>query len=1196
MFGSLLACFRPRVPFVCAALLSVLCAQAKIVISEIQYHPATHLDSEDFIELQNIGTEPVNLAGWQFNQGVTFTFPSVQIPKGGFLVISANTNAFRTRYGSTIPVIGNWTGRLNESSERIRLVNTAGVEISSVTYSTEGDWGVRTFRYSNEHGGWLWRARHDGQGRTAELVNPLLPVDSGLNWAASARSNGSPGTTNGAQVFVTAPLIKDFAFAPLVPTSADPITIRVKVAGLKPPLVVKCLYRIDGATTNFTALEMKPMEPEFPGQFIEFIASLPPQPNNAVLEFKMEATDGTALLREWPSAPDLAGALVENATVLLQVDDFIPDNRYPFYRIIMRDRDREELAFLGSRIPDAWSSAQFNATFISHDADGITARTLVDVRNRGSTAASQQPNSYRVNFRPEDPWRGNRELIINGQMSFLQLAGGLLALKSHVPALFPWLVNLRVNNRDLTGTGPSDRTYGLYVAMQTIDSAWSEDMFPNDPNGNLYRGVRDGDQGAEFQYLGSTQTEYEPFYDKTSNATLADYSDIVGLCRAFSGATSNSRFLGEIHRVLDVDEWLRYFALNEILDNNESTLNTGSGDDYFLYRGMVDQRFLLGASDFDSILGFNSSRASPTAPIMRPISISSISRLLRHAEILPRYHATFRGLLGTVFQDDLVDSLIRQHAPDLPVAPREKIVEFVRLRRAYILSQIPAALTVRTSLAVTNSIHYATNNTASLRGSAAPFLTARITVNGLPANLPRISSAWTHDNFPLQTGLNELRVESWNAAGTLLESVLIKVQAPEVPADPPAAASPAPGTLVISEFLAQNLGAATYNGRNPDLIELHNRSDSPINLGGLGLTDEKSRPYKYQFPATLNLEPGAFLVIAADRNVSGLRTGFALDRQGDALFLYDAASRGGALLDSITFGNQLGNFSSARADDGTWRLGTPSFGEPNVFAAAGPAGGLRINEWLAKPFTGEDYFELYNPHQHPVDLGLCWLSDNFLGYPLRYQLPPLSFVPAGAHIIIDAGGTPSDGGGEVNFKLSPHRGMISICDPQGRLMDSIIYGPQRTGITEGRAGDGDPRITTFASSTLGNANPGSPTGDWDNDGLPDRYEMDFKLNPQYGPDAGWDSDSDGISNLNEYRTRTDPTNPASVFKLALVSTAAGRLLEINVPAQSAVRLELSTDLGTPWSTHHNFPAHPTNRLETFTLPDLSTFFFRLARD
>ena len=77
-----------------------------------------------------------------------------------------------------------------------------------------------------------------------------------------------------------------------------------------------------------------------------------------------------------------------------------------------------------------------------------------------------------------------------------------------------------------------------------------------------------------------------------------------------------------------------------------------------------------------------------------------------------------------------------------------------------------------------------------------------------------------------------------------------------------------------------------------------------------------------------------------DSNFSGtgLHTGFALDQSGDALYLYESAAGGGAVLDSIVFGPQAVDFSIGRtgANLNTLTICTPTPEAPNL--AVSPLG------------------------------------------------------------------------------------------------------------------------------------------------------------------------------------------------------------------------------------------------------------------
>lgn len=118
--------------------------------------------------------------------------------------------------------------------------------------------------------------------------------------------------------------------------------------------------------------------------------------------------------------------------------------------------------------------------------------------------------------------------------------------------------------------------------------------------------------------------------------------------------------------------------------------------------------------------------------------------------------------------------------------------------------------------------------------------------------------------------------------------------------------SAAPGTVVISEFLAANGGASstTTNGtRDEDFdlspwIELHNPGTSAVDLTGWTLTNDADDPAMWIFPQR-TLAAGARLVVWASgknrRPSSGhLHTNFTLDVEGGYLALHRPDQPGGA--------------------------------------------------------------------------------------------------------------------------------------------------------------------------------------------------------------------------------------------------------------------------------------------------------------
>ncbi len=155
-------------------------------IGEIMYHPASTGNPNDpnteYIELTNIGAEPINLNLVRFTNGIDFTFPSTELSPGGYCLAVKDVAAFKARYASTLPVAGQYSGSLANDGERIELVDAAGTTIHN-------------FKYDD-----AWYDRTDGKGCSLTIADPtcsnLETWSQKSAWCPSVRLGGSPGTAD----------------------------------------------------------------------------------------------------------------------------------------------------------------------------------------------------------------------------------------------------------------------------------------------------------------------------------------------------------------------------------------------------------------------------------------------------------------------------------------------------------------------------------------------------------------------------------------------------------------------------------------------------------------------------------------------------------------------------------------------------------------------------------------------------------------------------------------------------------------------------------------------------------------------------------------------------------------------------------------------------------------------------------------
>src|SRR5207249_8610305 len=142
-----------------------------------------------------------------------------------------------------------------------------------------------------------------------------------------------------------------------------------------------------------------------------------------------------------------------------------------------------------------------------------------------------------------------------------------------------------------------------------------------------------------------------------------------------------------------------------------------------------------------------------------------------------------------------------------------------------------------------------------------------------------------------------------------------------------------------------------------------------------------SSPRKFVFPANTLIGPAQYLVLYADNTdgTPGIHLGFNLKAGGDDLFLFDKPAQGGGLVDSVTFGVQLPDYSIGRAPNGAWTLCAPTFGAANIVVALSDYHRLKINEWLSDvQFAAyNDLIELYKSVDSPAALCGYLLFDSY---------------------------------------------------------------------------------------------------------------------------------------------------------------------------------------------------------------------------
>jgi hypothetical protein len=153
-----------------------------IIINEIHYNPSESSGSPDaqyeFIELYNGENYAVDLSGFTFSQGVTYTFPAnTTINPSEYIIIAIDAATYS---GQGYDVYQWASGDLDNTGETIELRNADNFLIDIVTYDEVSPWPTGA----------------NNTGPSLELIDEPLDNSLPVNWRANGPKNGTPGNPN----------------------------------------------------------------------------------------------------------------------------------------------------------------------------------------------------------------------------------------------------------------------------------------------------------------------------------------------------------------------------------------------------------------------------------------------------------------------------------------------------------------------------------------------------------------------------------------------------------------------------------------------------------------------------------------------------------------------------------------------------------------------------------------------------------------------------------------------------------------------------------------------------------------------------------------------------------------------------------------------------------------------------------------
>ena len=293
--------------------------------------------------------------------------------------------------------------------------------------------------------------------------------------------------------------------------------------------------------------------------------------------------------------------------------------------------------------------------------------------------------------------------------------------------------------------------------------------------------------------------------------------------------------------------------------------------------------------------------------------------------------------------------------------------------------------------------------------------------------------------------------------------------------------------LTISEVMASNKGSVVNpNGDYPDWIEFYNASDTALDIGGMGVSDDVAAGVKYVFPAGASVPARGYILLwCSGEATDAFHAPFRLSAL-ESVVLLDGS---GATIDFIVLRTVDAGMSYAKNAAGAWEPMRPSPGFSNDEAGAkayeatlvtDEASGVFINEFMASNATTlqdaygmfSDWVELYNATDKEYDLSGGGLSDS-MSQPKKFVFPEGTIVPARGYLLIfcsGASGLTESGELHAPFGLRAYGEEVVLTAPSGAILDSIAFGTQQTDVSFARTVDGAGEFAPNAHPTPGYPN------------------------------------------------------------------------------------------------------------------------------
>ena len=651
------------------------------------------------------------------------------------------------------------------------------------------------------------------------------------------------------------------------------------------------------------------------------------------------------------------------------------------------------------------SDIEYHAVFVFDNGTIRDTVAPVGFRLRGNTSRYSQKKSFNVSFNrftSGGKYYGVEKLNLNGEHNdpsvIRSKIGWDLCRSWDIPAPRSNHVEVYINGD----------YYGLYINVEHIDEEFIKSRFKYN-DGNLYKCL----YPANLNYLGDDPNLYKleagdrRVYELKINDEADDYSDLAHFIDILNNAPEND-LICELDKVFNVYDYLKVIAIDVLTGNWDGYIY--NQNNFYLYHNTTTGKFEYILYDLDNTLGIDwMGRDWGTRNMYdwqqhgnhyRPL----YERLMNTQEFRDQYTYYSRQLTETLDYDSLKSAIEARrdmifpsitddpyYPLDYGYSPQDFLASYYEELGNHVpygifpyienrLFQNSIQLENTTMDPVVKYISHQRRSTTEL------LINAYVEVGLEPASTQVLFTLEGGD--PEQAMMYDDGKHEDGEAGDLMYGAIIENipnntsltyqitvtdlinKSSTMPCEPifvPGTGGGIPD-LYINEFMASNESTiADEHGDFDDWIEVYNAGNEAVWIGDKYLTDNLTKPDKWQMPDA-NIGAGEFVIFWADGDPEqGLfHTNFKLSKDGEDIGIFDDTQ---SPIDEYIFDIQETDISEGRFPNGAdnWIFfneptpgasneitAVPEFNLDNISLYPNPSSGCKVS--FSKPTN----FKIYN--------------------------------------------------------------------------------------------------------------------------------------------------------------------------------------------------------------------------------------------